>query len=274
MKKLALYMLLSSFMLISCMNLAQNQSIKKDEKISNTDKKTTNEEFTIKTENDVIYYNDNKNVKGFLAYPEKTGKYPALVLIHEWWGLNDNIKENVKKFAKLGYVVLASDLYGNSATTEQNKAREMAGKVRENTEEAMKNLKNAVAFLKARNDVEADRLASVGWCFGGGWSYQLAKNNVGVKASVMYYGNFNTEDDLQMMKAHIIGHFGEKDTSIKVDDVKQFQASLKTLSGKHEIYIYPNAGHGFANETNSNAYVKESADSAWERTIEFLKKNL
>jgi carboxymethylenebutenolidase len=87
------------------------------------------------------------------------------------------------------------------------------------------------------------------------------------------FKEFNPSDDLQMMKAHIIGHFGEKDMGIKLTDVKQFQAILKTLSGDHEIYIYPNAGHGFANSDNPN-YVKESADSAWKRTVEFLKKNL
>lgn len=286
MKKTTLFILASSILLASCMTTQTNAPVKKDDKTTVTEKKdekvttpvkedtTKTEEFTLKAENDISYYKDKKEVKGFLTYPEKAGKYPALVLIHEWWGLNDNIKENAKKFAKLGYVVLTADLYGVGGTTDQAKARELAGKVRENTEEAMKNLKSAVDFLKSRSDVEAEKIASVGWCFGGGWSYQLAKNNAGVKASVMYYGNFNTEDDLQSMKTHIIGHFGEKDTSIKVDDVKQFQATLKTLSGSHEVYIYPNSGHGFANETNANAYVKESADSAWQRTVEFLKKNL
>jgi carboxymethylenebutenolidase len=233
---------------------------------------TKTEQFTIKTE-DISYYPDKKEIKGFIAYPEKPGKYPALILIHEWWGLNDNIKDTAKKFSRLGYVAMAADLYGVPGTTDMNKARELAGAVRNNTDEALKNLKNGVNFLKARSDVNPDRIASVGWCFGGGWSYQMAKNDLGVKATVMYYGNFNTQDDLKMMKSHIIGHFGEKDTSIKVDDVKQFQATLKTLSGAHEIYIYPNAGHGFANETGA-AYVKEAADIAWERTVEFLKKNL
>lgn len=89
----------------------------------------------------------------------------------------------------------------------------------------------------------------------------------------MYYGRFNTDDDLKMMRAKILGHFGEKDTSISIDSVKEFQAKIKTLSGDNMVYIYPNAGHGFANE-NEQTYDKASADMAWQRTLDFLNKNV
>lgn len=101
----------------------------------------------------------------------------------------------------------------------------------------------------------------------------MAKNNLGTKVSVMYYGRFSMEDDLSMMKAQILGHFGEEDTGILVDDVEQFKAKLNTLEGEHAVYIYPNAGHAFANE-DSDAYVEEAAEKAWERTIDFLETNL
>ena len=113
----------------------------------------------------------------------------------------------------------------------------------------------------------------MGWCFGGGWSYQIAKNNLGAKASVIYYGRFNPDDDLAQMRATILGHFGKKDRSIKVDDVEVFQARLDTLSGAHQIFIYPNAGHGFANP-DSSAYHRRSADAAYRRTLDFFEKNL
>jgi len=118
-----------------------------------------------------------------------------------------------------------------------------------------------------------DRLASVGWCFGGGWPYQTAKNNLGVKASVIYYGRFNPEDDLSRMRAVILGHLGEDDRGIRIDTVGEFQARLKTLNEDHEIYIYPNAGHAFANPGGSN-YNKEAAQLAWSRTVSFLKRVL
>ncbi|MDB4978508.1 MAG: putative dienelactone hydrolase family [Candidatus Peribacteria bacterium] len=206
---------------------------------------------------------------GYLALPQTEGTHPAVVLIHEWWGLNDNMRWYAEQFAKQGYVALAVDLYGGQSTQDPAKAQELAGGVQKNMTGAFMNLESAVAYLKTRPEVDSSRIASVGWCFGGGWSYQMAKNNMGVKATVMYYGQFSPKDDLSMMKAHIIGHFGEKDTSIPVDDVKTFRAKLQTLSGENQVFIYPNEGHGFARELNTPA-----AKLAWERTLKFLKEQL
>ena len=138
---------------------------------------------------------------------------------------------------------------------------------------AFANLNAAVRFLQSRSDVLANRLASVVWCFGGGWSYQMAKNNLGVKSSVIYYGVFNPADDLEQMRTTILGHFGETDRAIKVDNVREFQVKLKTLSGDHEVYIYPNAGHAFANAGGAN-YDAAAAEEAWQRTLSFLEKHL
>ena len=101
----------------------------------------------------------------------------------------------------------------------------------------------------------------------------MAKNNLGTKASIIYYGFFNPKDDLSKMRATILGHFGENDRAIKVDSVQEFQVNLKTLSGNHEVYIYENAGHAFANEGGSR-YNQQAADLAWKRTVTFLEKNL
>jgi carboxymethylenebutenolidase len=190
-------------------------------------------------------------------------------LIHEWWGLNDNIKWYAEEFAKQGYVALAVDLYHGQSTQDPAEAQKLASGVRDNLDDIMGNLSSAVAYLKTQPDVTPSRLASVGWCFGGGWSYQMAKNDLGVKATVMYYGQFAPDDDLSMMKTHIIGHFGENDASIPVDDVKAFRAKLQTISGENQVFIYENVGHGFARELTT-----ESAKKAWTRTLEFLKKEL
>lgn len=226
--------------------------------------------FAVETET-VSYHGETK---GYLAIPDgPTKNYPAVILIHEWWGLNEDIKTKARAFAKEGYVALAVDLYGVEAVTTPEEARKLAGKVRDNMEPAFDNLKGAITFLRSHSKVDKNRLASVGWCFGGGWSYQIAKNNLGTKASVIYYGRFNPADDLQKMRANILGHFAEKDRGIKVDNVKEFQAKLNTLSGEHEIYIYPNTGHGFANPDNS-IYDKKASELAGKRTLDFLKKSL
>jgi carboxymethylenebutenolidase len=230
----------------------------------------------VATAKDVTYGKvGGKDVVGYMATPEKQGKHPAILLIHEWWGLNDDIKAKARGFAELGYVALAVDLYGGQSTTEPSEARKLAGAVRGNMEPAFANLKAAIAFLKSQKAVNPDRLASIGWCFGGGWSYQIAKNNLGVKASVIYYGFFNPKDDLAKMRAEIIGHFAEKDRAIKVDNVKEFQANLKTTAGEHEIYIYANTTHGFASRKSKNPkYDAKSAELARKRTLAFLKKHL
>ncbi|GBC61767.1 dienelactone hydrolase family protein [Desulfonema ishimotonii] len=139
----------------------------------------------------VAYHPGDTAVKGFLARPDDHQKHPGIILIHEWWGLDDYIRENAEKFARLGYVALAVDMYAGKSTTTREEARRLAAGVRENTDAAFANLKSAVAYLKQRPDVDSDRLAAIGWCFGGGWSYRMAKNNLGVKASVIYYGRFN-----------------------------------------------------------------------------------
>lgn len=273
MKKIILFAFLVVNFLTACNQQADTPNIT-EESQNKTENKTeatqlSNEIIT----QDVYYFDENDKVKGFLAMPKGAKDAPALILIHEWWGLNDNIRDLAQEFAKQGYVALAVDLYDGESTTERDVAQKLATNVRENMDPAFANLAAAVQYLHELSEVDDERIASVGWCFGGGWSYQMAKNDMGVKATVMYYGQFDPEDDFKHMKATILGHFGEDDASIKVDDVKEFQATLKTLSGNHEVYIYPNAGHGFAN-SDSSSYNKEAADLAWERTAEFLKKYL
>ena len=231
--------------------------------------------FSVKS--DDVTYSDaggNKAV-GYFARPDKEGRCPAIVLIHEWWGLNDDIRSKTREFAELGYVALAVDLYNGDSTTDASQARKLAGQVRGEMELAQENLRDAIVWLKKSKHVDEDRLASIGWCFGGGWSYQIAKNDLGVKASVIYYGFFNPEDDLKKMKAELIGHFAEQDRAIRVDSVREFQAKLRTQGGDHEVYIYPNTSHGFASRKGNNPqYNDQAAQLARQRTLAFLKKHL
>ena len=226
--------------------------------------------MSVETEN-VAYYGDTE---GYLARPAEGEDLPAVILIHEWWGLNDNIRSLAQDFANEGYVALAVDLYGGEVADRQEMARELSSEVRSNPDEATNNLQSAVNYLKARPYTDSNRIASVGWCFGGGWAYEMAKNNIGVDATVMYYGQFNVEDDLQNMRADILGHFGEEDRVISIDNVNAFEAKLNTLNGDHEVFIYPNVGHAFANESNPESYDPEAAETAWGRTLEFLSREL
>ena len=226
---------------------------------------------------EVVYFEqEDKRAVGYLALPNQFAESegaPAIVLIHEWWGLNDDIRAKADAFADEGYVALAVDLYYGESTDKVPKAIQLAGSVRRDREGAFENLRAAFDYLRAFRQVDEKRLASVGWCFGGGWSYQIAKNDLGAAVSIIYYGRFNPSDDLSQMRATILGHFAEQDAGIKLDDVKQFAMVLEQLGGDHAIYIYENSSHGFANP-DSSVYNRQSAESAWQRTLFFLEQHL
>ena len=227
----------------------------------------------------VDYYSENENINGYLSVPKDASgddKKPAIILIHEWWGLNEDIKQMADDYATEGYVALAVDMYGEEPTNSSTVAGQRAGEVRENMEEAMNNLGSAVDYLKSREDVNPDKLATVGWCFGGGWAYQMAVNDIGVDASVMYYGQFDPQDDFENMKASIIGHFGEEDNVIDVNNARELKATLEDADQSSSVYIYPNVGHSFANYDGGDNldYSREKAQKAWNRTMNFLQEKL
>ena len=175
-------------------------------------------------QNRSINYFDGSS--GYLVYPTTTTdnnitdtieqqqqKLPAVVMIHEWWGLNDNIKDMANELAREGYVVLAADLYNGEVATEPNRARELSSSVRENPEQAISNLQSAVQYLASLPNVNSSRIASLGWCFGGGQSLQLALNSEQnpLAATVIYYGNLvNHTNELSKIKWPVLGIFGER----------------------------------------------------------------
>ena len=210
---------------------------------------------------------------GFLAKPKKDGIYPAVVMMYEWWGLNNNIKEMARSLAAEGYAVLAVDLFDGKVGKDATEARELTTKVRNNMAGAISNMKAAVEFLKNQNNVDKNKIASMGWCFGGQMSLQLALNEK-LAATVIYYGSLETNaTKLAVIKWPVLGIFGEKDTSIPVENVKKFEAALNELKIENEIHIYPNVGHAFANPSGAN-YAPEQTKDAWKKTVDFLDRTL
>ncbi|HEV8241874.1 MAG TPA: dienelactone hydrolase family protein [Thermoanaerobaculia bacterium] len=215
-----------------------------------------------------------KPVTGALATPKGWKKGgPALILVHEWWGLNDNVRDFARQFASHGYAALAVDLYGGKVATDPQGAQALMKEVMGNPAAAEDNLKQAVAFLRDKEG--AGKLGVVGWCFGGGWALQtglLAPDRV--DAVVMYYGFPETDKTkLAKLKAPLLGLFGAEDKSIKPEMVQQFEASLKELGKSADIHSFPAAGHAFANASGGN-YVKAAADEAWKLTLDFFAKHL
>ncbi len=214
-----------------------------------------------------------KPVHGYLARPkEAKGNLPALVVIHEWWGLNDNIRSMTRRLAGEGYQALAVDLYGGATADNPDAAMKLMNGVMANRAPAADNLKQAVAYLKGKG---AKKIGVVGWCFGGGWSLQtalLAPSDV--DATVIYYGHLETDPaKLAVLKSPVIGFFGAEDKSIPVDGVHAFEAELRKEGKPVEVHVYDGAGHAFANPSGGS-YRPEAARDAWQRTTAFFAKYL
>jgi carboxymethylenebutenolidase len=214
-----------------------------------------------------------KPARGYLATPkEAKDGLPGLVVIHEWWGLNDNIRAMTRRLAGEGYQALAVDLYGGATADNPDVAAKLMNGVLADMAPAAANLKQAVAYLKGKG---AKKIGVIGWCFGGGWSLQtalLAPDDI--KATVIYYGHLETDPaKLASLKSPVIGFFGAADNSIPVAAVHAFEEALKKLGKPVEIHVYDGAGHAFANSSGGN-YKPEAAKDAWQRTTAFLAKYL
>ena len=204
--------------------------------------------------------------------PGKDGqKLPGLVMIHEFWGLNSSIKAEADKYAGAGYNVLAVDLFGKVAATPEEARKQVQGL---DQQAATAHLLAAADYLRALPSSNG-RIGSLGWCFGGGQSLNLALNDPRLNAAVIYYGQPVTDPrQLAKIKAPILGQFGEADQSIPLARVNEFSQALNAAVVAHLIYTYPGAGHAFANPTNTNAYNRDAALLANTRTEEFLNRYL
>jgi carboxymethylenebutenolidase len=243
----------------------------------------TQEAPTMLHNSSVSYYENNTT--GYLVYPELANNtqqqqqqelMPAVIIIHEWFGLNEHIKNQADILAQEGYVVLAVDLYRGEVATDSNRAMELSSSVRNDPASAIDNLQSAVNYIKSLEIVDGSRIASLGWCFGGDWSLQLALNSSEnpLAATVIYYGRPVTDTaSLSSIDWPILGIFGDQDQSIPVESVKQFASALNASGVTNEIYLYEGVGHAFANPSRDNYAPKETTD-AWQKTIGFLKMYL
>lgn len=234
-------------------------------------------------QNKTVNYYDQAN--GYLVYPSESNEnksgnnndtLPAVVMIHENKGLNDHIKNMANLLARNGYVVLAVDLFKGEVTTDRNRSSELTQYIRDNPDIATANLQSAVKYLASLPNVNAEKIASLGWCFGGAQSLQLALNSQDhpLSATIIYYGRLITDNaTLAKIKWPVLGIFGDQDSSIPVDTVKAFESALNSNNIPNEIYIFKGVGHAFANPSGDNYAPTETKD-AWDKTLSFLDKHL
>ncbi len=213
-------------------------------------------------------------VYGHFVFPaDMVDPLPAVIMIHEWWGLNDNIRAMADRLAGEGYIVLAVDLFNGNVATSPEQARQQMLKVVESPTAANENIRQAYEFVSGT--AGAPRVGSLGWCFGGGWSLNAAMLFPDdLDAAVMYYGQVTDDEErLRPISSPLLGLFGAEDKGIPVASVQRFEEALERLRKNHTIHIYPNADHAFANPTG-NAYNAAAAEDAWQKTLDFLNLHL
>jgi len=210
---------------------------------------------------------------GYLAQPEGEGPYPGVLLIHEWWGLNEGMTILADALAAEGYVVLAPDAYRGNVTDAFPRALWLRLTTPE--DQVFNDVDASLAHLMSLENVDTDRLASMGFCFGGGHSLQLGmRQSENLPLTIIYYGAVVTDPDLLRPLTEgqgVLGVFGEEDQSIPVDGVLEFEAALNSLAIPNEVTIYEGVGHAFLTEENYDQ--PGAAGEAWQQTLQFLEDN-
>ncbi|MDP6567086.1 MAG: dienelactone hydrolase family protein [Alphaproteobacteria bacterium] len=209
-----------------------------------------------------------RKVAGALAKPAQAPA-AAVMLVHEWWGLNDQIKTVARELAKEGYLALAIDLYKGQVATSRDGARALMGGVAAG--EAVDTVASWARWLKG-HELATGKLGTVGWCFGGGWSLNASLHEA-ADATVVYYGRvIDDAGQLAKLKGPVLGHFASRDQWINQDMVGRFEKAMDAAGRPYTSHWYE-ADHAFANPTSAR-YDQEDAQLAWQRTLEFFAANL
>ena len=210
---------------------------------------------------------------GYLSAPSTPGKKGAVLLIHEWWGLDNWIREQADRFAKQGYVALAVDLYRGKSTADPGEAHELMRGLPE--DRAMRDMTAAIGYLASREDVDPKHIGVIGWCMGGGYALALAAHDPWPAATVINYGRLITDRDaITKINSEILGNFGAEDRGIPAEDVKKFGAELTKYGKLGDIKVYEGAGHAFMNPNNKEGYNAAAAEDAWRRIDSFFDRKL
>jgi carboxymethylenebutenolidase len=220
----------------------------------------------------VEFKSNGGQTSGYLAISE-SGAGPGVIVIQEYWGLVDHIKDVCDRFAAEGFVALAPDLFHGKIAKSPDEAGKLMMAMR--IDEAEKDLRGAIQYLLDHDATTGDKVGTVGFCMGGALSLYAATKNPKVGACVVFYGGHpNVKPDLPNLQAPVLGIFAERDGFVTPATVRELERKLKELGKSVEVNIYPGTNHAFFNDTRPEVYNADAAADAWRRTIEFLRLNL
>ncbi len=221
----------------------------------------------------VEFQADGTTASGYLAVPESGGG-PAVVVLQEWWGLDDHIRGVCDRLAGAGLIALAPDLYHGETTEQPDEAQQMMMAM--SMDAAEREMAGAVAYLAAHEGNSGTGVGAIGWCLGGGLSVWAAATNPEIKACVTYYYVMaHGKPDFTEIGGPVLGHFGTGDDFVGVDAAEALLGELHEAGVAAEFVFYEGAGHAFFNDTNRlGTYDPDAAARSWERSIDFLREHL
>ena len=223
---------------------------------------------------DVEFQANGGTAPGYLAAPE-SGSGPGTIVLQEWWGLEDHIKDICDRFAAEGFFALAPDFFRGETTDQPDEAQQKMMAM--SMDQAARDMNGAVDFLADQDGYQGEAVGSVGFCLGGGLSVWAATVNPKVRAAVTYYYVMpHGKPDFSNIQGPVQGHFGTADDFVGVDDAKALEQEIASASGQQvDFEFYEGAGHAFFNDTDRlGTYDPEAAKQSWERTLSFLRSNL
>lgn len=215
------------------------------------------------------------SIRAFETHPTAGAPHPAVVVIQEWWGLNDHTKDVAERFAREGYVAVAPDMYsrqGNQVTADPEQAGKLMGGL--SKPDGIADLLAVVDYLKKADGVRGDRIGVTGFCMGGSFAALLACTTADIKAAAPFYGEIPDDEQLAKLAAPLLYFYGTEDFWIKRADVDRLAASLAKMGKTSEVHIYEGAPHAFFNDTRKDVYRAEEAKDAWARTLVLFDKQL
>ncbi|MFO7603567.1 MAG: dienelactone hydrolase family protein [Gammaproteobacteria bacterium] len=238
----------------------------------------------VKTQ-DVEYRSGDTVMKGYVAWDDAiAGKRPAVLVVHEWWGHNDYARQRARMLAELGYVALSVDMYGDGKTAAHPQdAGAFSSAVMQDLPVAQKRFEAAMAVLKARDDVDSDNIAAIGYCFGGGVVLAMARRGVDLKGVVSFHGSLGAGAPAQKgtVKASVRVYNGADDPFVKAESIKEFKREMTAADVDYQFVNLPGAKHSFTNPGADAlgkkfelplAYDKTADDTSWQGMQDFFKK--
>lgn len=224
---------------------------------------------------EVSYPGKACQLKAYVAHPADGGPRPAVIVVQEWWGLNENIKDVARRFAREGYFAVAPDLYsrqGHKVAADPNTAAELMNGLRK--EDGLEDLKSTLIWLRGQKQTANSKIGVTGYCMGGSYAMLLPCESKEIAAAAPFYGEIPSDDQVRALNCPLFYAYGENDGWIQRKDVDRLAEDLRKFAKQGEVKVYAGCQHGFFNDTRKDVYAPDAARDAWERTLKLFAENL